>query len=49
MDAWLPLVLAVNNLNRSMGQPDLYPFFPSPRVTEKLRFLHELVRDHRPH
>ena len=24
--AWLPLTVAVNSLNRSMGQPDLYPF-----------------------
>ena len=26
IDAWLPLTFAVNSLNRSMGQPDLYPF-----------------------
>ena len=30
--AWLPLTAAVNSLNRSMGQPDLYPFDPSPNV-----------------
>ena len=30
--AWLPLTAAVNSLNRSMGQPDLYPFDPSPGV-----------------
>ena len=28
--AWLPLTFAVNSLNRSMGQPDLYPFVLSP-------------------
>ncbi len=25
VDAWLPLAFALNNINRSMGQPDLYP------------------------
>ena len=40
--AWLPLTAAVNSLNRSMGQPDLYPFDPSPNVIEKVRFIHEL-------
>jgi hypothetical protein len=41
--AWLPLTYAVNNLNRSMGQPDLYPFVLAPAVMGKLRFVHELV------
>ena len=41
--AWLPLTVAVNSLNRSMGQPDLYPFALTPVTIEKLRFIHELV------
>ena len=41
--AWLPLTAAVNSLNRSMGQPDLYPFDPSPGVVVKVRFIHELL------
>jgi hypothetical protein len=28
IDAWTPLTFAVNSLNRSMGQPDLYPRRP---------------------
>ena len=44
IDAWLPLSVAVNSLNRSMGQPDLYPFALSPPVIEKLRFIHGLIR-----
>jgi hypothetical protein len=40
---WLPLTYAVNSLNRSMGQPDLYPFVLAPAVVEKLRFVHDLV------
>lgn len=42
--AWPPLTLAVNSLNQSMGQPDLYPFVLAPRVTGKLRFIHGLVQ-----
>ena len=41
--AWLPLTEAVNSLNRSMGQPDLYPFDPSPNLLVKLRFVHDLL------
>jgi len=43
IEAWLPLTVAVNSLNRSMGQPDLYPFVLSPPVVEKLRFVHGLL------
>jgi hypothetical protein len=41
--AWLPLTYAVNSLNHSMGQPDLYPFVLAPTVMGKLRFIHGLV------
>lgn len=40
---WLPLTFAVNGLNRSMGQPDLYPFVVSAPAVEKLGFVHRLV------
>lgn len=43
MEAWLPLTLAVNCLNRSMGQPDLYPFVLSAPAVRKLGFIHELI------
>ena len=37
---WLPLTIAMNSINRSMGQPDLYPFvIPAPVVT-KLKYIH---------
>ncbi len=42
--SWLPLTIAVNSLNRSMGQPDLYPFVLAPAVIGKLRFMHGLVQ-----
>ena len=38
-----PLTFAVNALNRSMGQPDLYPFVLSPTAIHKLGFVHALV------
>jgi hypothetical protein len=43
IDAWLPIAFAVNSLNRSMGQPDLYPFVLTPPTIEKLNFVHTLI------
>lgn len=43
MRAWLPLTAAVNSLNRSMGQPDLYPFEPSEKVHRKLAFIQDIL------
>ncbi|MEC8485338.1 MAG: putative zinc-binding metallopeptidase, partial [Pseudomonadota bacterium] len=40
----LPLTFAANCLNRSMGQPDLYPFVLVPKVRDKLGFFHQLLR-----
>jgi hypothetical protein len=37
------LTLAMNGLNRSMGLPDAYPFAISPRVHEKLAFVHDII------
>lgn len=45
--AWVPLTVAVNSLNRSMGQPDLYPFTLSPPAITKLGFIHDLVHSGR--
>jgi hypothetical protein len=45
VDGWLPMSFAMNNINRCMGQPDLYPFVLSPAVIDKLAFIHELVRE----
>ena len=43
VDAWVPLTVALNSVNRSMGQPDLYPFVLSKPVMEKLDFIHGLI------
>jgi hypothetical protein len=42
--AFMPLSLALNALNRSMGVPDAYPFVLTDPVIEKLAFVHALVR-----
>lgn len=39
---WLPLSVALNQLNRSMGMRDAYPFALSNTVLAKLEFVHEL-------
>lgn len=43
IEGWLPLVFAVNSLNRSMGSADLYPFVLTPNVIAKLDFVHNLI------
>jgi hypothetical protein len=44
VDTWVPLSLALNSLNRAMGQSDLYPFVISNVAIEKLGFIHETIR-----
>ncbi len=41
--AWVPLTLALNSLNRSMGLADTYPFVLSTPAIEKLRFVHDVI------
>ncbi|MGE3621243.1 MAG: putative zinc-binding metallopeptidase [Acidimicrobiia bacterium] len=38
-ERWIELSVALNELNRSMGLPDAYPFAPSPRTVEKLELI----------
>ncbi|MGV9710290.1 zinc-binding metallopeptidase family protein [Gordonia sp. NPDC003424] len=40
---WLPLSWSLNQINRSMGHPDLYPFVLPDHVLEKMRYVHNLV------
>jgi hypothetical protein len=40
---WLPLSYALNAINHSMGQHDLYPYLLSPPVLDKLRYVHNAV------
>ncbi|CAM4290065.1 putative zinc-binding metallopeptidase [Zobellia nedashkovskayae] len=44
--AIVPLSIAVNSLNRSMGQPDIYPFVIPKPVQQKLEFVHSILRNY---
>jgi hypothetical protein len=44
VEQWIPLAGALNALNRSMGEADLYPFVLSPTVIDKLGFVDGLLR-----
>ncbi|MBV8848984.1 MAG: putative zinc-binding metallopeptidase [Methylobacteriaceae bacterium] len=44
LKAWVPLTEAVNEINRSMGVSDVYPFVLTPSVIGKLHFVHMIVR-----
>jgi hypothetical protein len=39
---WLALSVGLNQLNRSMGMRDAYPFALTPAVIDKLRFVHDV-------
>jgi hypothetical protein len=43
VNAWLPLSALMNELARSMGQPDFYPFVLSAAAVAKLHFVHRVV------
>ncbi|MBE2212864.1 MAG: putative zinc-binding peptidase [Opitutaceae bacterium] len=46
--SWLELITVLNELSRSMGQPDFYPFVMSRPVLRKLHFIHLVVKGEPP-
>ena len=44
---WFPLTYALNAINRGMGLLDVYPFALSTPAIDKLKFIHEVVKDNR--
>jgi hypothetical protein len=40
---WVPLSVALNMINRSMGHDDLYPFVIPDEVLQKLEFVASLA------
>jgi hypothetical protein len=42
---WAALTYALNNLNRSMGLNDAYPFVVSQAALGKLEFVHQVIAD----
>jgi hypothetical protein len=43
LNAWLRMTVVLNELARSMGEPDFYPFVMSAPVVAKLQFVQMLV------
>jgi hypothetical protein len=47
LNAWLEMTMVLNELARSMGQPDFYPFVMSRPAVAKLQFVQMVVWDAR--
>ena len=43
VNGWIELTAVLNELARSMGQPDLYPFILPAAALTKLHFVHLVV------
>jgi hypothetical protein len=44
LERWVPLTLALNDINRSMGHNDFYPFVIPQVAATKLDFVHRIIR-----
>lgn len=44
VEDWIDLSVAMNEMSRSIGHPDYYPFVLTPVAIEKLCFVHEAVK-----
>jgi len=47
LNGWLEIMMVLNEMARSMGQPDFYPFVMSKPVVAKLQFVQMVVFDAR--
>lgn len=47
LNGWVEMTMVINELARSMGQPDFYPFVMSKPVVAKLQFIQVVVREAR--
>ena len=47
LNSWIEMTMVLNELARSMGQPDFYPFVMSKPVVAKLQFVQLVVLDAR--
>jgi hypothetical protein len=43
IDSWFALTYVLNNLNRSLGLQDAYPFVLSAMAIQKFRFVHDVI------
>ncbi len=46
LQSWVSLAAVMNEMSRSMGQADFYPFVLPRAAVAKLHFIHTVVRDH---
>ncbi|MFO1154331.1 MAG: putative zinc-binding metallopeptidase [Rhodospirillales bacterium] len=47
VNSWVILTATLNEVARSMGQPDIYPFVLSRPAVKKIHFVHCLISDYR--
>ena len=47
LNGWVRLTNVLNELSRSMGQPDYYPFVLPRVAVGKLQFIHEVISEQR--
>jgi hypothetical protein len=47
LNGWIRLTNVLNELSRSMGQPDYYPFVLPRAAVGKLQFIHEVITEQR--
>ena len=47
LNGWVRLTNVLNELSRSMGQPDYYPFVLPRAAVGKLQFIHQVVTEQR--
>jgi hypothetical protein len=45
VNGWIELTGALNEVTRSMGEPDFYPFVLSKPAVRKLHFIHRVVKN----
>lgn len=45
MERWVPLASAMNDLARSMGHGDFYPFVTAPAILPKFAFIERAIRN----
>ena len=43
IDHWIPLTVAMNAMNRAIGNHDYYPFVLTAATLDKLKFVHDLI------
>jgi len=47
LNAWIEIAMVLNEMARSMGEPDFYPFVMCKPVVTKLHFIHMVIADAR--